>query len=130
MDEPTRLGQVEELLELLEPLEGRVLLSGDLNAVPESAPIQRILSAGFRDLFALTHPGETGITWDNQNPFIQSHSVRFPDRRIDYLFLHEKVLKTLTPIEVQVVCQTPTPEGLYPSDHYGVLASLRRSQRP
>lgn len=125
-DEPTRLVQVEELLETVAPLGDRILLSGDFNAAPETEVIRRIREAGFVDLFARFHGNDPGITWDNRNPFIQSHSVKFPDRRIDYLFLHENAVDWAEPIGCEVACQAPNPEGIYPSDHYGVLATFRR----
>lgn len=123
-DEPTRISQVEELLKLVEPLPDHLLLSGDFNAEPASPPIQRIVSSGFQDLFTTLHPQEPGITWDNRNPFIQSHTVKFPDRRIDYLFLRKKALEWARLDDCRVVCGSPNPEGLFPSDHYGVLARL------
>lgn len=124
-DEATRAAQVEELLQQVEPLRPWVLLGGDFNASPESTPIQRIRASGFSDLFAAVHPDDPGITWDNRNPFIQSHSVQFPDRRIDYLFLPQEAFSRLAPIQCEVVCQTPNAQGLYPSDHYGVLAAFK-----
>jgi endonuclease/exonuclease/phosphatase family metal-dependent hydrolase len=124
-DESTRLMQVEELLETIAPLGDRILLSGDFNASPETEVIRRIRESGFVDLFAQFHPRDPGITWDNRNPFIQSHSVKFPDRRIDYLVLHEKAGEWAQATHCEVVCQAPTPEGIYPSDHYGVLGPFR-----
>ncbi len=123
-DEASRVSQVEELLQWIQPLGDRILLAGDFNAEPSSPPIRQIVEAGFTDLFAYLRPQDPGITWDNRNPFIQSHEVKFPDRRIDYLFLHEKALTGLKPTQCEVVGRIPTAEGLFPSDHYGVLATL------
>ena len=125
-DEATRLAQVEELLTQIAPLGDRLVMGGDFNASPETLVIQGIRDNGFIDLFARFHPHDPGVTWDNQNPFIQSHSVKFPDRRIDYLFLHQNLADWADPTGCEVVCRAPNPEGLYPSDHYGVLASFRR----
>ena len=120
-DESSRVAQVYELLEHLAPLKETVLLSGDFNADPGSEPIRRILNNGFVDLYAAANPADPGITWDNRNPFIQSHSVVFPDRRIDCLFLRGTTLKL---DRCEVICKKPGPNGLYPSDHYGVLANF------
>ncbi len=120
-DEATRITQTEELLKLARPLGEEVLLSGDFNAPPDAPSIRGIREAGFLDLFPHLHPQEPGVTWDNQNPFIQSHSEKFPDRRIDYLFLKEKAADSFRPIRCELVCRTPTGSGLYPSDHYGVM---------
>ena len=125
-DEMTRLAQVKELLELVSPLGNNVLLSGDFNAEPDHLPIRQLQDADFLDLFATLHPEEPGITWDNRNPFIQSHSVHFPNRRIDYLFLRKEALSTFPLATCKVTCRVSTPEGLYPSDHYGVLATFDR----
>ena len=112
-DGATRLAQAEELVKATAGLPGPVLIGGDFNAPPEDPPARRMISGGFSDLYA-----GGGITWDNQNPFIQSHSVRFPDRRIDYLFLRGKFPAG----RCEVACREPGAGGLHPSDHYGVLA--------
>ncbi len=137
-DEPTRLAQVEQLLywgASLSFLSGRVphrgaslkptvLLAGDFNAAPDQAPIARIREGGFTDLFGQLHPNEAGITWDNANPYIQSHAVRFPDRRIDFLFLRQDPAGPFKPVQCEVACRQPSAAGGHPSDHYGVLATL------
>lgn len=123
-DEPTRLAQVEQLLYWVATLRPAVLLAGDFNAAPDQAPIARIREGGFTDLFGHLHPDEAGITWDNANPYIQSHAVRFPDRRIDFLFLRQDPAGPFKPARCEVVCQQPFAAGGYPSDHYGVLAAL------
>jgi len=123
-DDSTRIAQVEELLKETSSLGASVLVSGDLNAEPDHPPIRRLREAGFLDLFSASHPKDPGITWDNRNPFIQSHSVRFPDRRIDYLFLRQEALSIFPCIGCKIVCGAATSEGLYPSDHYGVLATF------
>ncbi len=122
-DGATRLAQVEELLSFTASLSDSVLVGGDFNAPAADPPVLRMVSGGFTDLYARAAPGNPGITWDNRNPFIQSHSVRFPDRRIDYLFLKGG---GLTADRCEVVCSVPSTGGMHPSDHYGVLAVLRR----
>ena len=124
-DGATRLAQAEELLEWAAALPDPVLIGGDFNAPAGDAPPQRMTASGFSDLHARLAPGDAGITWDNRNPFIQSHSVQFPDRRIDYLFLRDRASPRLIPNHCEVVCRTPAPSGLYPSDHYGVLADFQ-----
>ncbi len=116
-DGATRLVQVEELLAFAAALPDPMLVGGDFNAPPEDPPARRMISGGFTDL----HAGG-GITWDNQNPFIRSHSVRFPDRRIDYLFLRGQ----LPAARCEVACRKRGAGGLHPSDHYGVLAFFQR----
>ena len=123
-DGTTRLAQVEELLELLAGLPDPVLVGGDFNATTQEPAVTRMVAGRFTDLHARLAPGRPGITWDNRNPFIQSHSVRFPDRRIDYLFLRG-TFSGLQPVRCEVACSGSSPGGLYPSDHYGVLARFQ-----
>ena len=123
-DGAARLAQAEELLELAAALPDPVLIGGDLNAPPTDPPPQRMVAAGFSDLYARLASNDPGITWDNRNLFIRSHSVLFPDRRIDYLFLRNRS-SGFVPARCEVVCRTPAAEGLYPSDHYGVLAHFQ-----
>ena len=56
------------------------------------------------------------ITYETRSPLE-------PYRRIDYLFLRASAT-ALKPITCQVVCSEPDESGMYPSDHYGVLATL------
>ncbi|PIQ82205.1 MAG: hypothetical protein COV76_04815 [Candidatus Omnitrophica bacterium CG11_big_fil_rev_8_21_14_0_20_64_10] len=123
-EEPIRLAQMEELVSRAERLSGPVLVGGDFNAAPDQHSIRRLAAAGWRDLFAEREPNEAGITWDNRNPFIQGHSVRFPDRRIDLLFLRRRGSEALRVAAAEVVFDQAGPEGLHPSDHYGVTARL------
>lgn len=117
-DEAARTAQTEELISAARLLPNPALVGGDFNSPPADLPARKMIAAGFTDLYARSCPEKPGITWDNRNPFIQSHSVRFPDRRIDYLFLRG----ALTLDRCEVACQAPGTGGLYPSDHYGVLA--------
>jgi endonuclease/exonuclease/phosphatase family metal-dependent hydrolase len=131
-----RLAQVRELLGAVSKTKSPALLAGDFNDVPQSPAVQEIKKSGFVDLFELIHPDEAGLTWDNQNPFIQSHNVKFPDRRIDFLFAGggrkrgQVVSEDLSPFpqgsvkSCKVVFNRPDARSLYPSDHYGLLAEL------
>lgn len=124
-DEATRTSQAEELLKFVEPFDGAVLVTGDLNTTPDRPPVRRLRKAGFRDLFEEANPSDPGITWDNRNPFIRSHTVVFPDRRIDYLLLRNSGRETPAVDEADVVLNSVGPEGFPPSDHYGVCAVVR-----
>ena len=123
-DEPVRLGQVQELLKMVSQKHGAFLLAGDFNDIPQSEPIKEIKNAGYFDLLELLHPGDPNITWDNQNPFIQTHSVKFPDRRIDFLLANQPMLEAHPPQICDVVFTRPNAKGIYPSDHYGVFAEV------
>lgn len=123
-DGETRTKQAEELLELIKKTGTPAILAGDFNDIPESPAVQQIKKAGFRDLFERSGKGN-GFTWDNANPFIQSHETKFPDRRIDFLFMDERLAKIYPPLSARVVFNEPNAESIYPSDHYGVTAELK-----
>ena len=123
-DEKTRLNQVKELIAAVEKKESHALLAGDFNDTPESKPVKTIKAAGFIDLFESLHPDERGLTWDNKNPFMKEHAIKLPDRRIDFLFAHKKLLANTSPLKCEVVFNLPDKNGIYPSDHYGVVVDL------
>ena len=87
---------------------------GDFNETPDEPVIQFMTgkgeihgrTMGFRDAWEEANPGEEGYT----------HG----DGRIDYIFVGPSV-KVL---DCRLVANKPDSEGYYPSDHYGVLASI------
>ena len=123
-DAPVRLGQVKELMEAVKEGKQDVILAGDFNDTPESPALHELKRAGFRDVYDLCHPAGSEVTWDNRNPFIQTHSVKFPDRRIDFLFLSEALAKKSKPKKCEIVFNRADGEGIYTSDHYGVMAEI------
>ncbi len=123
-DKYIRLQQVQELLQSIVSKGYPALLVGDFNDVRGSSAINEIENAGYVDLCSLLHPGKQIITWDNQNLFIQTHSVKFPDRQIDFLFLHKKLIEPNRVKSCEIIFNRPNQNGIYPSDHYGVLAEL------
>ena len=124
-DETIRYKQVKELLQALVNKADTSLLAGDFNDVRGSTAIEEIERAGYLNLCQLCHPDSKNVTWDNQNPFIQTHSVKFPDRQIDFLFLHQKLITPNTIKSCNVILNHPNPNGIYPSDHYGILAEIK-----
>lgn len=123
-DRQTRIAQIEELLQAVKKLKTCAILTGDFNDIPESTPIEKIKSAGFIDTFNSLHHTSAGITWDNHNPFIRTHDVTFPNRRIDFLFAEEKLLRRHALKTCEVAFNRHNEEGIYPSDHYGLLAEI------
>ena len=119
-----RLSQVQELLETVKNRPYPSLLAGDFNDNPGSKPIEEIKEKGYHNLLELASPNSLRITWDNQNPFIQTHSIQFPDREIDFLFASPEFLK-LNPIKTcKIVFNCSNKDGIFPSDHYGVFAEI------
>ncbi len=123
-DKLIRLEQVQELLQTIANKGYRALLAGDFNDVRGSSPIDEIEKADYIDLCNLVHPKKKLFTWNNQNPFIQTHSVKFPDRQIDFLFLHRKLMTSNRVKSCEIIFNRPNQNGIYPSDHYGILTEI------
>jgi endonuclease/exonuclease/phosphatase family metal-dependent hydrolase len=94
-DEAVRIGQTKELIECAQKEKEMTILAGDFNDVPESNSVSELKHAGFQDVYEQLHPNGTDLTWDNQNPYIQTHKEKFQDRRIDFLFFDKKLLNEL-----------------------------------
>jgi endonuclease/exonuclease/phosphatase family metal-dependent hydrolase len=72
------------------------------------------------------HPGDAGFTWARANPYTAKLAFLEPDRRLDYIFV--------TPMRgdgrgtvhaCRMAFQTPTRDGVFASDHFGLLAELQ-----
>jgi endonuclease/exonuclease/phosphatase family metal-dependent hydrolase len=108
------------------------VLVGDMNAEPESDEMRYLRGltspAGerrvyFQDAFALAGDGSSGITYARRNPF--AAPLREPDRRIDYVLVRGRDDRHLgEPVEAAVCFDQPI-DGTFPSDHFGVMATLR-----
>lgn len=108
------------------------VLVGDMNAEPDSDEIRYLrgltdLGGGrrvyFQDAFAFAGDGSPGITYSRRNPF--AATLREPDRRIDYVFVHGRDERHRgEPLEA-AVCFDSAVDGTFPSDHFGVITTLR-----
>jgi endonuclease/exonuclease/phosphatase family metal-dependent hydrolase len=107
---------------------------GDFNAEPDSDEIRYLSglhvhaggSVHFRDAFRVARQldGSTdpGVTWSHKNPYTESWYE--PDRRIDYVFVGPPGPGGLGHVTgCRVVCDAPV-DGVWPTDHFGVLAEL------
>jgi endonuclease/exonuclease/phosphatase family metal-dependent hydrolase len=106
------------------------VLCGDFNADPESeemrmltgltsVPVPKLV---FIDAWRAGGEGP-GITWDNRNAFAAVDCE--PDRRIDYILVGYPRDHGLGQIfHAELVGDRPVA-GVWPSDHYGVVADLR-----
>ena len=79
-------------------------------------------STYFADCFGLTGEGP-GVTFSAKtNPF--AADTHEPERRIDYVFVRGPDAQVRgKPVSARVCFDTPH-EGVYPSDHYGVVAEI------
>jgi len=108
------------------------VVAGDLNAEPDSSAVRYLSGLGsidgvstyLQDAWRLAGDNGPGITWSNRNPHAALDHE--PDRRIDYIFsgFHGPG-SAGRPVECRVVADEPA-DGVWPSDHFGVLAILQR----
>jgi endonuclease/exonuclease/phosphatase family metal-dependent hydrolase len=108
------------------------VLCGDFNAAPDSdevrmltgraaVPVERLV---FHDAWEVAGDrGDPGCTWSNANPFAERDLE--PDRRIDYVFAGWPKAGGRGHVTACEVVGTKAVDGIQPSDHYGVLATLR-----
>lgn len=118
----------------IEDLVGRrnlhVILVGDLDATPEAASIrfwcgrQSLggMSVYYRDAWASAHPGEPGYTFSERNPL--RAAVWDESRRIDYIFVRGGHKGTTLKIAACAQIFDEPVEGVWASDHFGVVADL------
>ncbi len=106
------------------------IIVGDFNADPDSAEIRFLRgwqslegkSAFFEDAWSAAGDGGPGLTWDNRNPF--AHLVHEPDRRIDYIFVGFDHDRGRVNVEDCRIVMNEARNGVYPSDHFGLMAWL------
>lgn len=107
------------------------VVAGDLNAEPDSSAVRYLTGLGsldgesvyLQDAWRLAGDGGPGHTWSNDNPHAALDQE--PDRRLDYVLsgFHGSSGRG-RPVECRVVGDAPI-DGVWPSDHYGVLAVLQ-----
>ena len=107
------------------------VLAGDFNAEPDATAIRYLCglatldgrSTYLQDAWRLAGDGGPGHTWSNANPHAALDAE--PERRLDYVFsgFHGRSGRG-RPVECRVVADTPV-DGVWPTDHYGVLAVLQ-----
>jgi len=126
-DSKTRLDQAVEVANVIENKTTGfdVLLMGDHNAEARTEEMQYLIQeAALEDVYDRIHPKSKALTWDNQNKFVREASEALPDRRIDYIF-KRKGNGLFGKIEdCQIVFTEPSKNGVWASDHYGVVATF------
>jgi endonuclease/exonuclease/phosphatase family metal-dependent hydrolase len=112
------------------------IILGDFNTTIESGELEPLLAGGrWVDSFRVKNPNEEGVTWDPQhNPnYRPAETVKDPygtlhayhgshPYRIDFILVSGNISDDHI-LESRVVL-TPV-DGLSPSDHYGVLTTLK-----
>lgn len=114
----------------LAPIEGfPPIVVGDFNAEADADEIRFMRGLTpiegtcvyFADCFGAVGEGP-GHTFARRNPF--AAQLREPNRRIDYIFVRGPDQQGRgDPLEARVCFDEPV-DGVFPSDHFGVIASL------
>jgi endonuclease/exonuclease/phosphatase family metal-dependent hydrolase len=127
--EQIRAAQVGEMVATLAADE-RVVLIGDLNDQPGSPMYNVLTSSGFTDSWSALHPGARGLTCCHDADL--SDAVADFNQRIDYIFTRGldrsdgKVFGQIDRFGEVPSDQLAGPASrIWPSDHAGLLASLR-----
>jgi endonuclease/exonuclease/phosphatase family metal-dependent hydrolase len=115
------------------------LLAGDFNASPDAASmrfwrgLQSLagVSVSYRDAWQTLHPDDPGHTFSLRNPNLSAGTwPQETGRRIDYLLVrcvgHGP---TLNVARCALLADRPV-DGVWPSDHFGVVADLTPPDRP
>jgi endonuclease/exonuclease/phosphatase family metal-dependent hydrolase len=105
------------------------ILAGDFNAEPDSTEIRFLTgtatlggrSVYYQDAWRVAGARGPGWTWDNRNPY--AHTVREPDRRIDYVFVGWRHNAKGRVESARVVCDRALTRT-FASDHFGLVADI------
>lgn len=126
--------QVRELAQLVadsRPREYPPIVCGDFNAEPHSAEMGQLTGLQalavddvlLIDGWRVAHSTDPGFSWDGRNPFVAAQLEW--DRRIDYVLVGwPKAGGAGNVVHAELFGTEPTG-GIWPSDHFGVLAELR-----
>ena len=128
-------GKVRELAPLDNSPGFPPILMGDFNAEPESDEIRYLRgfnsrlgrSIYFADCFAAAGDGSPGYSYARANPYaLRAHE---PNRRLDYIFSRgpDRELRG-EPLSARLCFNQPV-DGIWPTDHYGVLAEIQAAPR-
>jgi endonuclease/exonuclease/phosphatase family metal-dependent hydrolase len=130
------LAAVRYLEGLVGERELHVVLACDLSSDPDAANVRFITgrqsldgtSVCYRDAWESAHPGERGETSKTDNPLVADWD--WPFKRLDYVFVRcgEHGGPTLEIKACDVVFDQPV-DGVWASDHFGVVADLEPPER-
>jgi endonuclease/exonuclease/phosphatase family metal-dependent hydrolase len=105
------------------------LLVGDFNAEPDSDEMRYLRGLTsidntyvyYADAWVFAGQGP-GVTYSKHNPFGEHH--REAERRIDYVFVRAPEQGRGEPVATRLAYHEPV-DGMYPTDHFGVVATIR-----
>ena len=116
-----------------------VILLGDLDAGPDAASVRFLtgrqslagVSVRYEDAWEAVRPGEPGHTFSPRNPLVSAGEMPLErGRRIDHVLVRGgRHGPTLEVADCRLAFDEPV-DGVWPSDHFGVLVELRRPDHP
>lgn len=117
------------------------LLMGDFNATPDSDEIRFLLGLHslkgrrtyYQDAFTVhsDRGRDAGYTWSRRNPYVQRLRFLPTDRRIDYIFVGQASRDGRGLVHhCRVVLDEGDSDGVFPSDHFGLLAEVQITPSP
>jgi endonuclease/exonuclease/phosphatase family metal-dependent hydrolase len=116
-----------------------VILLGDFDAGPDQASARfwagrqslNGTSLRYEDAWEVTHPGEPGHTFTPRNALVRPGEMPLErGRRIDYVMVRSGPHGPLLDIaDCRLVFDQPI-DGVWASDHFGVLADLEQPEHP
>ena len=125
--------QVRDICRLIADRKSDVppILMGDFNAVPESDEIRLLTGLKeppvpyqvFYDAWQVANAHDPGYTWHRGNPY--TAAALEPDRRLDYVFVGRPTGVGVGHVKSCRLVGTEAVDGVFPRDHYGVLAEIR-----
>lgn len=99
-------------------------LMGDLNAGPDTSSVTYLRERlKWCDTFEAKNPGDPGLTWDYRNPYAEAEREKMAERRIDFIFVRERMGPFEKIKSSRVVFNEPRDE-VWPSDHFGVMTEF------
>jgi endonuclease/exonuclease/phosphatase family metal-dependent hydrolase len=112
-----------------------VVLLGDLDAGPDTASLRFLtgrqslvgVSVRYEDAWEAVHPDEPGHTFTPRNPLVRAGEMPLErGRRIDHVMVRSGPHGPLLDVADCRLVLDQAHDGVWASDHFGVLADLRR----
>lgn len=136
-DGAVRARQLDEIFAELrrerdDPAVVATLFGGDLNFGEGEQPDSAHLDPEFVDCWTQLRAGAPGFTWDIEHSEMARAGsfVGEPSRRLDRLLLRSKVW---APTSIEIIGDAPVEpgdRGLFPSDHFGLVAEITAASSP
>lgn len=107
------------------------VVAGDFNATPESDEVRMMTGKTavpvdglvFYDAWESSNQPGPGFTWSHEN--VHTAMALEPNRRLDYVFVGKPLANGAGHAVSAKLVGTEPVDGLFPSDHFGVVADLR-----